>query len=184
MRSELREYLRERLPEYMIPQAIVKMEKMPLTPNGKIDRQGLPTPDYISATRMFVAPKTETEIIVAEIWAEVLNIDEISAEDNFFSIGGHSLLATQVVSRLRQRLKTEIPLRTLFESSTVTALAKAIDSNKDRQSQPETQAITPRARVRQSSDKLLEKLQRLSESEALRLLSEMKQAKSKSADNH
>ncbi|MCA1566171.1 MAG: phosphopantetheine-binding protein, partial [Acidobacteria bacterium] len=175
----LREGIGKRLPEYMIPQALVVLREMPLTPNGKINRRALPAPDYAKSIseRTYVAPRNETEKVVAEIWAEVLGASEIGVEDNFFSIGGHSLLATQVVSRLRQRLTVEIRLRTLFESPTIAALALAIDSVRGQQAQPETPAITARSRGKQSRSELMAKLQGLSEAEARQLLKGIKNAK-------
>ncbi|HEX7895072.1 MAG TPA: condensation domain-containing protein, partial [Terriglobales bacterium] len=122
--DDLREYLKQQVPDYMVPQAIVILPKFPLTPNGKIDRQALPEPEQ-ATKRAYVAPSTDAERTIAEIWAEVLRRDasSISVEDNFFDLGGHSLLATQVVSRIRRALEVELPLRTLFEHPTVASLA-------------------------------------------------------------
>src|SRR5581483_9502604 len=106
--EELRNYLKQQLPDYMVPAALVMLSKFPLNANGKIDRQALPAPEQ-SQTRTYVAPRTPTEEVLANIWAEVLRRDRISAEDNFFDIGGHSLLATQVISRLRRMLSIELP---------------------------------------------------------------------------
>src|SRR4029077_10582712 len=97
---------------------VVTLPKLPLTANGKIDRQALPEPEQVE-TKAYVAPKNQTEEAVAAIWAEVLRRERVSADDNFFDLGGHSLLATQVISRLRRALNIELPLRTLFEAPTV-----------------------------------------------------------------
>jgi amino acid adenylation domain-containing protein len=124
----LRAYLREHLPEYMVPAAIVFLPRLPLTSNGKIDRQNLPDPAQISThAEVYVAPRSSTEAVVAGIWAEVLRLDRVGVKDNFFQIGGHSLLATQVISRIRRSLNVNPPLRVLFESPTVAALAEAVD---------------------------------------------------------
>jgi acyl carrier protein len=126
----------------MVPQAVVILAKLPLTANGKIDRQALPEPEQASQSKAYVAPKTSTEKAIAEIWAEVLrrDKDKISVDDNFFDLGGHSLLATQVISRVRRALNIELPLRTLFESPTVAALAVQAEKTKG-SSQPEIPPI-------------------------------------------
>jgi amino acid adenylation domain-containing protein len=123
--EQLRDYLKQEVPDYMVPQAIAVLAKFPLTPNGKIDRQALPEPQA-AAQRAYIAPRNKTEQKIAEIWAEVLRRDlpSISTEDNFFDLGGHSLMATQVVSRIRRGLSVELPLRTLFEHATISALAR------------------------------------------------------------
>jgi len=122
--DDLRHHLQQHLPDYMVPQAVVILPKLPLNPNGKLDRQALPDPEQVRH-KTYVAPRTSSEQTIAEIWAEVLRRDknQISADDNFFDLGGHSLLATQVASRLRRALNTDIPLRTLFECPTVEMLA-------------------------------------------------------------
>ncbi len=114
----LREYLRGRLPEYMVPSAFVTLEEMPLTPSGKVDRRRLPAPGRERAEGdSFVAPRTPVEEVLCGIWAEVLGVGRVGADDNFFESGGHSLLATQVVSRVRSAFGVELPLRALFESA-------------------------------------------------------------------
>jgi acyl carrier protein len=125
----LRSFLRERLPEYMVPSAWVTLDAFPLTPNGKIDRTALPRPD---ATREsleveFVAPRTPTEVAVAAIWQEVLQLDRVGVHDNFFDLGGHSLLATQVVARVKQSLRIDLGLRHLFEVPTLEELAGTVE---------------------------------------------------------
>jgi amino acid adenylation domain-containing protein len=128
VKSELRDYLKQKLPDYMIPGAFVQMESIPLTPNGKVDRRALPVPDMgIADSTGFVSPSTPTEIAIANLWEQILNIKKVGIYDNFFDLGGHSLLATQVVSRIRSTLKVELPLRRLFEDPTVAALAESID---------------------------------------------------------
>ena len=127
--AELRTYLKQQLPDYMVPAAIILLPKLPLTANGKIDRQALPEPEMVE-TREYVAPRTPTEEVVSSIWAEVLRRDRISTQDNFFDLGGHSLLATQVISRIRRALNVDLPLRILFETPTVAEIAQQIDSNR------------------------------------------------------
>ena len=123
--EDLRVHLKEQLPDFMVPSAIVLLPKIPLNANGKVDRQALPEPEAVE-TKVYVAPKTPTEEVVAKIWAEVLRRDRISTDENFFDLGGHSLLATQIVSRVREHFCVELPIRSLFDSPTVCGLAAAI----------------------------------------------------------
>ncbi|MFC0710700.1 AMP-binding protein, partial [Azorhizophilus paspali] len=116
LRGELKEYLRAMLPDYMVPAHLVFLERLPLTPNGKLDRKALPRPDASLLQQAYVAPASELEQRIAAIWAEVLKVERVGLTDNFFELGGHSLLATQVISRVRQSLDIELPLRTLFEA--------------------------------------------------------------------
>jgi amino acid adenylation domain-containing protein len=126
--GDLRCFLKEKLPEYMIPSAFVILDALPLTPSGKVDRKALPKPDFErpSTEDFYVAPRTPLEEVLAGIWSDVLGLKEVGIHDNFFESGGHSLLATQVMSRLRKVFEVEIPLRILFESPTVEALAFAL----------------------------------------------------------
>jgi amino acid adenylation domain-containing protein len=125
--DELRAHLRQGLPEYMVPQAIVALERLPLNANGKVDRKALPLPEYASAEEAYVAPRTPTEEVLAGIWAELLVRERVGAEENFFDVGGHSLLATRVAARVRGVFGVELPLRTLFERSVLSELAAEID---------------------------------------------------------
>jgi amino acid adenylation domain-containing protein len=127
--SELRGFLKEKLPEYMAPSAFLILEKLPLTPNGKVDRRALPKLDGAEPERggIFVAPRSPVEEMLAEIWAEVLGFEQVSVHDNFFELGGHSLLATQVISRLRDVFQVDLPLRRIFEASTVAGLAERVE---------------------------------------------------------
>ncbi|MFD7432651.1 amino acid adenylation domain-containing protein [Streptomyces sp. NPDC059818] len=124
----LRAHLQRDLPDYMIPAAFVPLDRIPLTPNGKTDRRALPAPasDRSELGAVYTAPRTETERTVAGVWAQVLGIDTVGVDDDFFALGGHSLLATQVVSRLRRRLGVDIPVRTLFSAPTPALLAAAV----------------------------------------------------------
>jgi amino acid adenylation domain-containing protein len=127
--NELRGFLEEKLPEYMVPSAFVLLEAIPLTPHGKVDRRALPAPDGTrhELNKPFVAPRTPTEKLLAEIWAQVLGVEPIGVHDNFFDLGGHSLLATQIMFRLRDTFQAEISLRTLFEKPTIAELALAVE---------------------------------------------------------
>jgi amino acid adenylation domain-containing protein len=126
--EELREYLKQEVPDYMVPQAIAVLSKFPLTANGKIDRAALPEPQTAQAQRAYIAPRNETEQKIAAIWAEVLRrgLNTISIDDNFFDLGGHSLMATQVVSRIRERFALEIPMRAMFDRPTIARLGEAV----------------------------------------------------------
>jgi amino acid adenylation domain-containing protein/FkbH-like protein len=124
----LRAIMKELLPDYMVPSAILVLDKIPLNANGKLDRKALPSPEESGHFKKeYVAPRTPTEEVVAGIWSEVLKRERVSVEDNFFDLGGHSLLATQVISRVRKLLDTELPLRAIFEAPTVRELAMRIE---------------------------------------------------------
>jgi acyl-coenzyme A synthetase/AMP-(fatty) acid ligase/acyl carrier protein len=122
----LRAHLRRSLPEYMVPRAIVALDRLPLSPNGKVDRKALPVPEYEADADRYVAPRTPAEEALAEIWAEVLGLERVGVEESFFDLGGHSLLAIRVVSRVRERFGVELPLRALFEGPTVAELARVL----------------------------------------------------------
>ncbi len=126
--AELRAYLADGLPPYMVPAAWVRLDALPLLPNGKLDRRALPDPDDAAAREEYTAPATPTERELAEIWAEVLGAERVGATDDFFSLGGHSLLATRMISRVRRAFAVELPLRALFEAPTVAGTAARIDA--------------------------------------------------------
>jgi acyl-coenzyme A synthetase/AMP-(fatty) acid ligase/acyl carrier protein len=130
--EELRTYLKQQVPDYMVPQAVMVLAKLPLNANGKIDRQELPEPEQAQAARAYIAPRTETEKTIVAIWAEVLRREpgQISVEDNFFDLGGHSLLATQVISRVRERFSVEVPMRAMFDQPLVRGLAQTVEQAK------------------------------------------------------
>jgi len=124
--DELRKFLADRLPNYMVPSVVVVLPVLPLTRTGKVDRRALPVPEDLSASRAHREPATATEKEIAAIWQAVLRLERVGATENFFDLGGHSLLATQVVARIRTKLGGDLPLRVLFEQPTVEALAQAV----------------------------------------------------------
>ncbi|BAZ51970.1 amino acid adenylation domain-containing protein [Nostoc sp. NIES-4103] len=125
--SNLRSFLSRKLPEYMIPSAFVFLSALPVTPNGKVDRRNLPAPELrLELESNFVAPRTPIEEMMAHIWADVLGVELVGIDDNFFELGGHSLLATQLISRMRGTFNVELPLRSLFENSTIAELADVV----------------------------------------------------------
>ena len=127
--SLLREFLKEKLPEYMVPRAYVVIESLPLTPNGKVDRRALPAPDTLIFDKQnYLAPRTHVEEALVEIWAKVLGKEQVGINDNFFELGGHSLLATQLVSRIRDAFQIDLSVRNLFEAPTVGQLARYVET--------------------------------------------------------
>jgi acyl carrier protein len=126
--AQLREYLKGRAPAYMVPDAFIPLPALPLTANGKVDRQRLAE---LSKTvhkddDNFVAPRTQLEEELAGIWAEILKVDRVGVNDNFFDLGGHSLLATRLIFQLREHFHVDLPLRALFEAPTIATLAPVI----------------------------------------------------------
>jgi len=146
--NELRNFLQQRLPDYMVPSTFVLLDALPLTPSGKIDRRSLPAPDRTrpELENAFVAPRTLSEEMLAQIWAQVLDIDQVGIYDNFFELGGHSLLAIQLMARVQDAFQVELSLRLFFEQPTIAGFAVMID------------------------EIFLEEIESLSEEDALRLL--------------
>ena len=128
--GRLRDFLKEKLPEYMIPNAFVFLDSLPLTASGKVDRRALPAPDRSrpELVEAYLAPRNQTEELLTKIWTEVLKLERIGIHDNFFDLGGHSLLATRVVSRIREIFRIDLALRALFEMPTVASLSKHIET--------------------------------------------------------
>lgn len=130
--SELRANLAKILPEYMLPSEFIFLDEFPLSPNGKVDHRQLPAPDSTriagKSEEEYQAPDSEIELALATMWEEVLRVNHIGVNDNFFEVGGHSLLAAGVLSRIRERFGVALPFRTLFEAPTVAALAMRIDT--------------------------------------------------------
>lgn len=127
--GEIYHFLEAKLPAYMIPAAFVTLETLPLNPNGKVDRQALPIPEQVrpNLDADLVLPTGPVEEMLAEVWQEVLGVDQVGVHDDFFQLGGHSLLATQIVAQLQHDYDIEIPLRLLFESPTIAKLARNIE---------------------------------------------------------
>jgi thioesterase domain-containing protein/acyl carrier protein len=130
--SALREYLRSRLPEYMVPKVMMELESLPLTPNGKLDRRALAriVPKEQRDDKPYVAPRTPEEEALARIWAELLQVEQVGIHDNFFELGGHSLLAMQQISRVKKALAVELAVRELFETRTLEGLAGRIEQKR------------------------------------------------------
>jgi len=131
--GNLRDFLREQLPDYMIPAAFVQLSAIPLTPNGKIDYKALPGSEQTRGEQQneYVAPRTETERVLAGIWCSLLGIEQVDVQDNFFDLGGHSLDATQLVSRTREAFQVELQMQTLFENPTIAGMAESIKAVKN-----------------------------------------------------
>jgi amino acid adenylation domain-containing protein len=150
--SELRSFLKQKLPDYMIPTAFVTLDALPLTSNGKIDRKALPAPEQSrpELAKAFVAARNPLEEMLVGIWMEVLNLEQVGIYDNFFELGGHSLLATALVSRIRGAFQVELPLATLFESPTIAALAERIEAARGKEqvlSAPPLQPVSRKAEL-------------------------------------
>ena len=146
LKGELQVYLKKRLPEYMMPSALVVLEAFPLSPSGKVDMKALPEPDQFRSEleENYVAPQTELEQTIARVWQEVLQLDKVGVHDNFFDLGGHSLLITQVHSKLSEALQLkDLPLVKLFQYTTISALAKYLDTQVD--ALPSRQVLNDRA---------------------------------------
>jgi hypothetical protein len=123
----LRAHLKAALPEYMVPSAFVVLERLPSSPNGKLDRKALPAPDiHAYSTREHEPPQGEVEAALAKIWQQLLRVERIGRHDNFFELGGHSLLATRVVTHISFTLDVEIPLRAIFEKPTIEGLSRCV----------------------------------------------------------
>ncbi|TAF12220.1 MAG: amino acid adenylation domain-containing protein [Nostocales cyanobacterium] len=143
--GEIRSFIEQKLPDYMIPNAFVLMEKMPVLPNGKLDRHSLPAPNISIDIHSFVAPRTPTEEVIANIWSEVLRLEKVGIYDNFLELGGHSLLASLIISRLREALSVELSVGALFEFPTVASLSEQIETsyhpNQQNQTLPKLESI-------------------------------------------
>ncbi len=134
-------YLGQQLASYMVPARWLALAQLPLNANGKVDRRALAAlgvPQDETAQAQGIAPRTPTETVLAELWQEILGLDDVGVHDDFFAIGGHSLLATQVLSRIRRRLNVNLPLRTLFERGTLEQLAEAVDQQRNAQTEADS----------------------------------------------
>jgi amino acid adenylation domain-containing protein len=155
--SELRQFLADKLPDYMIPSAFVALETLPLTPNGKVDRKALPKPQDIQreADASIVAPQTELEQTIAKVWQEVLQVESVGIQDSFFELGGHSLLVVQMQEKLVKALNRPIPVTVLFQYLTIQALAQYLSESS---SQPTM--VTPKVRSDRAAKKQAAKTRR------------------------
>ncbi|MFB2875778.1 AMP-binding enzyme, partial [Floridanema aerugineum] len=145
--DELRQFLTNQLPAYMVPNTFVVLESLPLTSNGKVDYRALPTPNVKGEpSDKYEAPRTPVEETLAQIWIELLKVERVGIHDNFFELGGHSLLATQLVLCIRDRFKVELPLRDLFNAATLAELAQTIANLPQQNSDQTTPRILPRKR--------------------------------------
>jgi amino acid adenylation domain-containing protein len=136
--QDLRDHLKQKLPEHMVPSAIVFLDALPLTPNGKVDRKALPALEFKPEEKNFIAPRSHVEEVLAGIWCELLRLDRVGIHNNFFELGGHSLLATQVVSRVRTALAVELPLQSVFDAPTINDFAERL-----KKARPDQSSSTP-----------------------------------------
>ena len=144
-REEIIQYLKKKLPEYMIPAVLMEIERLPLTANGKINRKALPDPDVAEAAGdEFVAPRNETEAQLAAIWAEVLEVDQVGVHNDFFELGGHSLLAVRLISAMRKAFNVEMPIGDIFDYPTVAQLSARIAGKADAAVLPSIAPVNPR----------------------------------------
>jgi len=158
--SNIREFISKHLPHYMIPNHIITLETIPLFPNGKVNKAALPLPDFINPEiwSQFQPPESNLEKLIAQIWKDIIGVKRVGINDNFFELGGHSLLATQIASRIRNYLKIELPLRVLFQESTVAGLTKFIRMNEKVIGQTEEIARITRNILAMSPEKLKEEI--------------------------
>ena len=140
-------FLKERLPDYMMPSAFVMLDELPLTPNGKVDRNALPAPDFASAAAEYAAPRNPTEEALTGIWQELLVMERIGIHDDFFALGGHSLLATRSAARIYEQLRVSLPVRVMFEAPTVARLAEHIDTLASRPARRALERVARRDRA-------------------------------------
>ena len=156
--EDLRAFLGQQLPDYMVPSAIVMVDSLPLTANGKLDLRALPAPEQQATAHEHVAPRTPDEEKLAQIWQEVLRLERVGVTDNFFELGGHSLLATQIISRIRNGFRIQMPLAGFLQNPTIAALAEQMSHCPAVESEQEEMA------------RLLQELEGISDEEAERLL--------------
>ena len=171
--NDVRRFMRDKLPEYMMPSSLVPLSALPLTPNGKVDREALPAPGLGRAgmEEAYVAPRTVLEEAVARIWAETIGLELVGVHDNFFELGGHSLLATQVISRIREEFEVELPVRMIFDGMTVAEMATAILSLEMHPGQSEKIAQTMKAVEEMSEGEFVQMLELKRESNDIQRLS-------------
>jgi acyl carrier protein len=146
--NELRRYLSDTLPDYMVPSAFVMLDTLPLTPSGKVDRRAVPLPDPVrpELEGAYVAPRDCVEERLARVWGDVLGLEQVGIHDNFFELGGHSLLATRIISGIRDELRVELPLRRIFEMPTIAQLAQEVQQEPGAQASSLRRSIKPLSR--------------------------------------
>ncbi|HLO02126.1 MAG TPA: amino acid adenylation domain-containing protein [Symbiobacteriaceae bacterium] len=160
----MRQFLKRSLPDYMIPTLFVWLDALPRTPNGKVDRRALPVPQVgASSGKAFVSPRTPVEMVLARLWAQTLQVERVGIHDTFFDLGGHSLLAARLIAQVRQTFQTQLPVRVLFEATTVAQMAEVLIKNEPKPGQAMAVAA------------LVEKLKDLSPEQRQRLLGEKRQ---------
>ena len=182
---EMKARLREKVPDFMIPSTFVFLDALPLTPNGKVDRLRLPDPDKAGhePEELYVAPRTQTERALADIWADVLEVQRVGIHDNFFEVGGHSLLFTRMALRARDRFHVELSLRQIFQSPTIATIALAVEEELARERKQFVPEIKRRPRGGKDIGTLFERVNRISDSEARRLLEDQAPDLITKADN-
>jgi hypothetical protein len=175
--AEFRAFLSSKLPDYMVPAAYVRMERMPLTVNGKLDRKALPMPEgNVYAFRAYEAPHGEVESRLVGIWADLLNVGRVGRQDNFFELGGHSLLAMQVTARIRRMFEVELAVRSVFEAPTIASLALEVQKAEAmglKARSPIPQGLRHAAAADASQEALLIQLEKLSAQDARNLLKDL-----------
>ena len=166
--EELRQHLSRTLPEFMLPHVFMKLDALPLDPNGKVDRKALPAPALGDQSSGYAPPRNELETEITRIWQEALGLKKIGIHDNFFHLGGHSLLATQIMSRIKRALKLDVPLRTIFDHPTIASFAQAAAA-----AQADSGAGSiHRHQSSAEAEELLSRLDQLSDEEVAALLKE------------
>jgi acyl carrier protein len=170
----LRNFMKERLPDYMTPSAFVSLQTWPLTTNGKIDRRALPAPDQngYQPNEELQQPRNEVEETLTGLWADALKLPAVGIHDNFFELGGHSLLAMRLMSRVRQRFQMEIELRVLFESPTVAGMAALIEEGQSHDDAGADSGLESMLGDASNLEHLLAELGRISEADAQKMLDE------------
>jgi acyl carrier protein len=175
--GELRRYLRSKLPEHMVPSSYWQMETLPLLPSGKVNRGGLSgaSARALVEGQGWAGPRNQTEEQLAEIWRELLKVEKVGREQNFFELGGHSLLVLQMTARIRRMLEVELPVRSVFESPTIAALALEVEQARALGIKAQTPILQRRAAkpVRADQEALLIQLDRLPSEEARSILQEL-----------
>ncbi|MED2630055.1 phosphopantetheine-binding protein, partial [Bacillus thuringiensis] len=149
--EEVRQFLREYLPFYMIPAYIIPIEQFPISSNGKIDRKALPDPIWEQSTALFIEPRNEIEQMLSEIWKVVLGIEKIGVNDNFFELGGNSLQITSVVSHIYKRLGVDVPIREMFQRPTIMLLAEYIEKYEGKKNYSQIEIVPDREFYQASS---------------------------------